>query len=193
MTTARTSYGSPHTLEDFLTLPEQEPALEFNPDGSITQKMSPTSDHAELQAHLAWLLRDHVRAHMGGRGHVYTELRVNAGGASRLPDVAFSRERPPLSERGHALRAPELAIEIRSPSESLEAQRDKCDWWRAVGALVVLLVDPERRAVDCLAAVGNRGWAWRTYSGRDIPPPLAIMFEDLDLAADAIFAVLDTP
>ena len=39
------------TLEQFLRLPETKPALEFE-CGRITQKVSPTTDHAALQARL---------------------------------------------------------------------------------------------------------------------------------------------
>ena len=37
------------TMEEFLALPEEDPGLEFD-DGVVTQKMSPTADHVELQA-----------------------------------------------------------------------------------------------------------------------------------------------
>jgi len=37
------------TLERFLELPEEKPALEFEPDGTVTQKMSPTVKHILIQ------------------------------------------------------------------------------------------------------------------------------------------------
>ncbi len=74
----------------FLRLPEQEPALELNPDGTISAKISPNTDHAALQPHIAYLLLRHLEA-TGQQGYVYTEPRTNLAGASRLPDVAFYR------------------------------------------------------------------------------------------------------
>jgi Uma2 family endonuclease len=175
MTTARAPYQSPLTLEEFLALPEEQPALEFNPDGSISQKVSPTSDHAELQAHIARFLLDHIDAHLGGRGHVYTELRVNVGGVSRLPDVAFYHQRPRRNARGHALVVPNLAVEIRSPGESLDEQRAKCQWWQAQGARAVFLVDADNRALEQFVTPG-------------VEPPPEAAWLDVD-----IFAILDRP
>jgi Uma2 family endonuclease len=183
---------TPLTLADFLALPEQQPALEFNPDGSVSQKMSPNPAHAELQAQIAYLLRDFAAMRMKF-GHVLTELRVNVGGASRLPDVAFYRERLPADERDYALRAPDLAVEIRSPSDRLSQQRDKCRWWVSQGARVALLVMPESRTIEVFDAAGH----WQAYAGATILPLEDVLQpygpQESTLSADEIFAILDTP
>jgi Uma2 family endonuclease len=181
-------------LEDFLALPDQEPGLELHPDGSVCPKMAPTSDHAELQAQIARYLLNHISANLPGVGpkpHVYTELRVNVGGASRLPDVAYYLRRPPLNDQRHALVAPDLAIEIRSPSDSVDEQRDKCRWWVAQGARITLLVDPEARAVERFDAT-----SWRTYRSSQVVPleqVLGVRREVFNLTVDSIFDTLDTP
>jgi Uma2 family endonuclease len=183
---------TPLTLAGFLALPEQQPALEFNPDGSVSQKMSPNPAHAELQAQIAYLLRDFAAMRMKF-GHVLTELRVNVGGASRLPDVAFYRERLPADERDYALRAPDLAVEIRSPSDRLSQQRDKCRWWVSQGARVALLVMPESRTVEVFDAAGHS----QAYTGATILPLEEVLPpygpQEFTLSADEIFAILDTP
>ena len=43
------------TLEEFLRLPEREPALEFD-DGVVTQKVSPKAKYSRLQGRLARLI-----------------------------------------------------------------------------------------------------------------------------------------
>src|SRR5213079_2225575 len=104
-TTARLS------LDQFLQIPEQEPALEFDSDGTIHEKMSPTAEHSALQAHLARLLLNWIDVGPPQRrGCVYTELRTNVAGASKLPDVVFYGHRPRESERKHALEVADLAI-----------------------------------------------------------------------------------
>jgi Uma2 family endonuclease len=42
----------PLTLEQFLSLPEAEPALEMGSSGEISQKVPPTTKHAALQREL---------------------------------------------------------------------------------------------------------------------------------------------
>ena len=76
------------TLEQFLEIPEQKPALEFDADGTIHEKMSPNIPHSALQAHIARLLLNWVDVDPPRRrGYVYTELRTNVAGASKLPDA----------------------------------------------------------------------------------------------------------
>ncbi|HLZ28931.1 MAG TPA: Uma2 family endonuclease [Chloroflexota bacterium] len=101
------------TLDQFLELPEQKPALEFDADGTIHQKQSPNTQHSALEAHLARLLLNWIDVDPPRRrGFVYTELRTNVAGASKLPDVALYRRRPPESERKHALQVADVAVEI---------------------------------------------------------------------------------
>src|SRR5438874_10879232 len=80
------------SLDQFLRIPEQEPALEFDSDGTIHEKMSPNTEHGALQAHLARLLLNWIDVDPPRRrGYVFTELRTNVAGASKLPDLAFYR------------------------------------------------------------------------------------------------------
>ena len=173
------------TLEDFLAIPEQQPALEYHADGSTSQKAAGDTNHAALQAHLAHLLLNYADAVSPRRGYVYTELRTNIGGASRLPDVAFYRQQPPESGRKHALAPADVAVEILSPGDVLEDQRAKCRWYVSLGAACALLVDPLTRTVEVFEQAGSR-----SASGSEslLPPTIA---PGLALSPNAIFAVLD--
>ena len=69
----------------------------------------------------------------------------------REPDVAFfSAERSPPDERvtGYAQVAPDLAIEIVSPSDRLPAVNDKALMWLRYGVRLVWVVRPDERRVD---------------------------------------------
>ena len=48
------------TLEEFLRLPEEEPALEYM-DGVVTQKVAPKGRHSWLQLSLAEYFNGHTR------------------------------------------------------------------------------------------------------------------------------------
>ena len=95
------------TLEAFLQLPEEKPALEYE-DGRITQKVSPKLKHADLQAELAALIRAFGRPRQ--LAMAYPELRTTFGGRSYVPDVAVFRwERIPTGPDG------ELVNEVFTP------------------------------------------------------------------------------
>src|SRR6266566_4854113 len=172
------------TLADFLAIPEQQPALEFNPDGSIQQKMAPSFPHAELQAHLAYLLRRYLEDHSDQVGHVVSELRTTVGGASRLPDLGYYRGgRPRLGKAQDALRVADLVVEILSPSDDREQQRDKCRWYLEQGASAALLLDPQTEIAEYFGPEG----VWDAYLGTH-SLPLGSILLGLELTPEAIFA-----
>ena len=69
----------------------------------------------------------------------------------REPDVAFfSAEKMPLDARvtGYAEVAPDLVVEIASPSDSRREVHDKAHMWLNHGVRLVWVVQPETRTVD---------------------------------------------
>src|SRR5919202_5832152 len=132
------------TLEQFLALPDAEPALEMGPCGEVTQKESPTSEHAIVQFECAKRIDHHCEPRHLGR--VFTEQRVILGGLPKVPDVSFyRRERLPLTPEGrfvaHPTTPPDLVIEIYSPEQ--EDRRDlvlKAAWYVEQGVSIALLV-----------------------------------------------------
>ncbi|HEX3247414.1 MAG TPA: Uma2 family endonuclease [Chloroflexota bacterium] len=136
-------------LAEFLELPEEKPALEYEA-GRITQKVSPKAKHGRLQFWIASLIESAASA--GRLGMVFTELRTTFAGASRVPDVAYYRsDRLPRQEDGElandALTPPDLAVEIRSPEQSMRSQLQRCRDYVRDGVRLVLAVDPETRRV----------------------------------------------
>ena len=177
------------TLEDFLRIPEQRPGLELNPDHSITQKMAPSFPHAELQAHLTYLLRRYLEEHPDQVGHVVSELRTTVGGASRLPDVGYYRGgRPPLGKAQDALQVADLVVEILSPSDDREQQRDKCRWYLEQGASAALLLDPQAE----IAEYFGPGGVWDACLGAH-SLPLDHILPGLELSAESLFTILRRP
>src|SRR3712207_5956329 len=108
------------TLAEFLALPEEEPALEFE-DGEVTQKVAPKGRHSALQDALTTFINRSIRPRKLGRA--FPELRTTFAGRSRVPDVAvYAWDRIPRSEAGEVaddfLEPPDIAIEIVSPGQS---------------------------------------------------------------------------
>ena len=73
------------SLEEFLNLPEQEPALEFE-DGVVSQKVSPKGQHSGLQGDFVELVNRYTRTRKLARA--FPELRATFAGRSYVPDVA---------------------------------------------------------------------------------------------------------
>jgi Uma2 family endonuclease len=137
------------TLEQFLQLPEEEPALEYV-DGAVTQKMSPKGPHGRLQG------RIYLRFELFGLEHrlacAFPETRVTIAGASVVPDLIVYRwERVPSDARGDVpedfSEPPDIAVEIASPGQTLKDLADRCRWYVEHGVHVALLVIPRNRSI----------------------------------------------
>lgn len=68
---------------------------------------------------------------------------------TRAPDVSFVQaERLRKSPRSFAELAPDLMVEVKSPSDSLTKLRDKIDAFLQAGTRVGILINPEQRWVE---------------------------------------------
>lgn len=135
------------TLEEFLALPETEPASEFA-CGEVYQKPMPTNAHGILQPYI-WLLIFHFLAqHKIGRAR--TEWRCIFGPPGRerpyIPDVVYaSFERMPpanATAQPYLRAAPDLVVEILSPGESKTRFFSKMRFYLLHGVRLVWVVDP---------------------------------------------------
>lgn len=136
-------------LEEFLKLPEEEPALEFE-DGVAAQKVSPKGKHSWVQYAVAEQFNRFAGPSKLARA--FTELRATFAGRSYVPDVAvYLWGRIPVDEAGKVgndfFDPPDVAVEIVSPEQSVNAQVRRCLWYAANGVRLALLVDPADESV----------------------------------------------
>lgn len=137
------------TLGEFLKLPEQKPALEFD-DGVVTQKVSPQGEHSALQYEFAERVNRFARPKKLARA--FPELRGTYAGGSLVPDVAvYTWARIPRAPSGRVANRfrepPDIAIEILSPSQRRADLVSRCRRFLERGARVALLVEPRRESV----------------------------------------------
>jgi Uma2 family endonuclease len=139
-------HGVRMTPEEYLSLPEEKPYLEYI-DGMVVQKPMVNTEHALLAVEIALRLRlwaDPLQA-----GKVGVEARMKAGDLPnyRLPDVSFWAAGTPGDDD-----LPTLAVEIRSPGQTLAELRTKCRFLRTNGVAACWLIDPATRSAEIFEA-----------------------------------------
>jgi Uma2 family endonuclease len=138
--------GQRMTLEAFLALPEEKPALEYV-NGVVRQKVAAKPVHASIQAYLIEEIGPFVRRRR--LGVVLPAARFVTPTWSPVPDVVFYRRERLHIRRAPAdfLEAPDLAIEIISPGQTLADEVQKCLDFLEAGTVVALLILPGEEAV----------------------------------------------
>jgi Uma2 family endonuclease len=141
--------GRRMTLDEFLELPEVEPALEYA-DGVVTQKVAPQGQHVTLQDDFTQRVNAHARPRKLARA--YPELRATYAGLSRVPDVAvYLWHRIPRLPNGRVANRftepPDIAVEIVSPDQTATDLVSKCIWYVKNGVRIALIADPTRDIV----------------------------------------------
>ncbi len=117
--------------------------IELNERGHI--EMSPASNrHGFLQSELVWLLRSQLN-----KGRVITECSVDTPKGVKVADVAWCNDEF-VAEHGETtpfMVAPDICIEILSPSNSVKEMQDKVLLYLAKGAKEVWLVSDSGKTV----------------------------------------------
>jgi Uma2 family endonuclease len=176
-----TTTTRPMTFEEFAQLPEPRGFRYELHHGELVEMSGPKMAHTRVQRRLRILLEKHA-----GESIVEIEFGFRAlpEFEYRRADVAYiSKERweapgPDDYFRG----APELVIEVLSPSNTESEIRDKRNLCLANGSFEFWVVDPQQKVVD----VHTRDGRFTTYgAGEQIPLFFA---PGASIPVDAIFA-----
>ena len=146
-----TTTTRPMTADELLDMPDD--GFRYELVRGELRKMAPAGhDHGSIAALVAIRLGTYVME--GGLGKVYVaeagfKLESDPDHV-RAPDAAFVRR-----ERAEAARgtpgffpgAPDVAVEVVSPSDSYTEVEEKVADWLGAGTLAVIVVDPRRRTV----------------------------------------------
>jgi len=119
--------------------------------GMLVREAPPNAEHGWLCARLVRLLDEFVERTKAGVVLVESGFVLTADPPTiRAPDIAFvdrSRTAGGFPQRAYIQGAPDLAIEIRSPSNRAARISDKVRDYLEAGSKLVWVVDPYARSV----------------------------------------------
>ena len=139
------------TIEDFNVFLRDHPnGLYELIDGKIIEKDS-TEEHSLIVGNIYAELRAFVKPRDLGR--VAFEVRrqmPDDDHNARLPDVEFTSKQRllPVVRDGAVPQMPDLAVEIKSPSDTYISLREKAIYYLKNGTKLVWLVYPEKKQVE---------------------------------------------
>jgi Uma2 family endonuclease len=139
----------PVTIEEFERLPDDASRLELV-RGHVVREPPAGFEHGGIAASITTCLTTYARQHALGR--VVTDepgfVLFDDPPTVRAPDVAFvARDRLPADPRGFPRLAPDLAVEIVSPSNTLVEIQEKVFDYLDAGTRLVWVVEPRGRTV----------------------------------------------
>ena len=121
--------------------------------GVLCETMAPGIDHAQIVAEFSRELGNFVKPRRLGRvvaGDPGVKVERDPD-TVRAPDVAFiSARQMPLEQRNrkYSEQIPELAVEVKSPSDSRQQVNDKAEMWLRHGVRLVWVAFPDERMVE---------------------------------------------
>ena len=171
------------TIEEYARLPETQERVELL-RGRLVREPRPTYGHGALQARLAHLLTRHIEQH-GLPLICGTDFgcQLSRSPDSLLaPDVAVARlERASPGDPGFFPGAPDLVVEIVSPSNTAIELQEKVLEYLDAGTALVWIIYPERRliVVHPSRTEAHLLSASNVLDGGDVLPGFQVLISDL--------------
>jgi Uma2 family endonuclease len=143
------------TYADYVLLPDDGLRHEII-EGEHYVTAAPVTRHQRISGRLFYLIQDHLEAHPIGEVFaapfdvLLSEINVF------VPDLVYvSKERSRLITEKNLQGAPDLAIEILSPSTKSRDERLKRDVYQRTGVDEYWLVDPDRNVIQVYRQSGG--------------------------------------
>ena len=170
------------TVEEFREMPDiGEPAYELH-HGEVVAVTRPKKGHSELQHRFLMLLGPKLQAFGAVRVEFayrpFPEFDLRAADVAAISHQRFEQVDPEDNLHG----APELVIEVKSPSNTRVQLKEMVSLCLNRGAIQCWIVDPRRKSVTVMHPDGS---ALAYTAGEAIPLDV---FESDSLSVDEIFA-----
>ena len=145
------------TAEELIDLPDDGHRYELV-KGVVLTMSPPGEEHGKVSATIIFLLKSFVQPKKLGTVYGETGFKLETDPDTVLaPDAAFiGSERAGTASRGYRFGAPDLAVEVISPSERKSKVDQKTVQWLSHGTRAVWLIRPQSRTVEVVLANGKR-------------------------------------
>ncbi|MCX7966905.1 MAG: Uma2 family endonuclease [Armatimonadetes bacterium] len=137
------------TIEEWLNLPEGPPFYELE-DGRLMEVPSPRREHQEIVGVLYFTLRQFARERNLGTVVMAVDVALPTG-KGYIPDLVFirrERESELLAPDGKVHGAPDLVVEVVSPSTKVRDRVRKMRGYFEAGVEWVWLIDSDDLSVE---------------------------------------------
>ncbi len=174
------------TVDDLRRIEQQYPDKRFELiDGVIVEMPAPSPLHAYISDEIFVAVRAFVRLH--NLGHVFSDSvsYTLSDTIELIPDVSFVSyaRQPDLPQR--FMIAPDLAVEVVSPSNRPREMLDKVERYLRYGSRFVWLVYPEKKIVDVYRLAEDGSIVLRSYGindtldGGDVLPGFTLAVKEI--------------
>lgn len=135
-------------FDAFRQRPENQDRLFELIHGEIVEKVV-TEQHGKIAARILAYLVLYVDER--SLGHAVMEVSYRVPGDEhndRQPDVSVRITPDPALEQGAVPMMPDLAVEVKSPTNTYKALREKANYYLANGTQLVWLVYPQKHTIE---------------------------------------------
>lgn len=174
------------TYEDYCQLPDDGKRYELI-EGEVHMIAAPTTEHQRISFNLTIAIGTYVRENsLGSLFAAPTDVVLSRWDVVQ-PDLLFvGKDREAIITETHIDGAPDLIIEILSPSTASLDQLVKRQLYARHGVRELWLVSPEANTIEVLE-LHKRAYRRRTLAGRGDTVTSSVL-EGLELAVDEVFA-----
>lgn len=153
------------TIEAFRRLADDGMLHELD-EGEVLSMPPASEQHGDVEGEVFAIIRSFARQHSLGRVYPSDTGFLLSDGTVRSPDVAFVKKQrlAGLDRSGFFPGAPDLAVEVFSPSDSVAGLMRKVRQYFRAGCHTVWIVYPATKEVQVLDASGND----RTLQGEQL-------------------------
>jgi len=155
-------------------------------NGEVVEKV-PTEEHGVITVNISSPIKFYLKQNPIGR--IGVEIRHRALGDhynARQPDISVRRDLgSPIVTQGSVMQMPDLAVEVKSPSNAPRELREKAIYYLRYGTKLVWLVYPDTKTVEVCTLSEDGGLQLQTVdesgtlNGGEVLPGFELSIRDI--------------